>query len=92
MGKQIRMVIIFSLGMVLIASGVLNGQTFDVERRTRVYKNIDGTGLEMVIYEPQMSVDISLPAIVFFFGGGWVSGQPDQIGRASCRERVCVGV
>ncbi len=78
MGKHIGRGIILLLGMMLIAAGLLNGQTFDVERRTLVYKDVDGVRLEMVIYEPQMSVDISLPAIVFFFGGGWVSGQPDH--------------
>jgi acetyl esterase/lipase len=43
-----------------------------------VYKQIDTVSLEMTMYKPQVSSNVRLPAIVFFFGGGWVGGSPSQ--------------
>ena len=47
--------------------------------RTVVYKNIEGVELEMHVFEPKgWKATDSRPAVVFFFGGGWVSGDPRQ--------------
>jgi acetyl esterase/lipase len=51
-------------------------QNFQVEKSTLIYKEIDGIQLEMVVYQPQREFTLPLPAIVFYFGGGWVSGDP----------------
>ena len=44
-----------------------------------VYKTIDGIELKLDVFEPagHLSTDQS-PAIIFFFGGGWNSGDPKQ--------------
>ena len=46
---------------------------------TRVYKTVGETQLRLHIYEPpeRRNTD-KLPAIVFFFGGGWRNGSPAQ--------------
>lgn len=65
---------------VLIAiSGIFNfsaAQKFQVEKSTLVYKEIDGIQLEMVVYQPKSEFNVQVPAIVFYFGGGWVGGNP----------------
>ena len=44
-----------------------------------VYKTIGEVELKLHIFEPPgRDVKESLPAIVFFFGGGWVGGTPTQ--------------
>ncbi|WP_066835684.1 alpha/beta hydrolase [Rufibacter ruber] len=44
-----------------------------------VYKTIDTVQLKLKIYSPEgAGKSKSLPAIVFFFGGGWSSGSMDQ--------------
>lgn len=47
--------------------------------RSLVYKSIDGVDLKMHVFEPEghQSGDTA-PAVVFFFGGGWVGGTPKQ--------------
>jgi len=50
---------------------------FEVETKTIVYKEINGAKLEMDIYRPKVLMS-KMPAIVFFFGGGWVKGSPKQ--------------
>ena len=54
----------------------LQAQHFDVEKSGLIYKEIDGHQLKMVIYRPARLSELKLPAIVLFFGGGWVSGDP----------------
>jgi len=56
----------------------LYSQSYKVETSSFIYKNIDGVALEMVMYKPQVLTKLKLPAIVFFFGGGWESGNPSQ--------------
>ena len=67
--------VIFLMGFVFTQ---IYAQHFEVNRSSFVYKNIDDISLEMVVYKPEMSADVQLPAIVFFFGGGWVSGAPSH--------------
>ncbi len=49
------------------------------EARQEVYKSVEGTDLKLWIFEPEdhQATD-RRPAIVFFFGGGWRSGNPNQ--------------
>lgn len=55
----------------------LFAQHYKVEKSSFIYKTIDGVSLSMIMYKP-VSTTVKLPAIVFFFGGGWVSGDPAQ--------------
>lgn len=53
-------------------------QTYNFDESSFVYKTVDGIELEMVMYKPQINTSIKLPALVFYFGGGWVSGTPEH--------------
>lgn len=65
--------------LFLIFSGVqLLGQQNKFTTSNFVYKEIDGSALEMTMYKPVLSRPMNLPAIVFFFGGGWTGGTPGQ--------------
>lgn len=47
--------------------------------RSIVYKSVGDVRLKLHIFEPkEHSADDRRPAIVFFFGGGWVGGSPSQ--------------
>ena len=63
---------------IIFSVNLLNAQTYKVEKSSFVYKNVDGVALEMTIYKPKVPNGVQLPAIVFFFGGGWVNGSPAQ--------------
>lgn len=67
---------LFVLIAILGAHYFSAAQKFMVEKSTQVYKEVNGVQLKMVIYKPQLEFDIQVPAIVFYFGGGWVSGNP----------------
>jgi acetyl esterase/lipase len=64
---------------VLLLSPLLvlgNGTTPD---RELIYKEIDGVELKLQVFEPEGFQSLEKrPAIVFFFGGGWNSGSPNQ--------------
>ena len=72
--KKISGVILF----VIFPLSLLFAQTYEVKKSSFIYKNVDGIELEMVMYKPQHTNGSKLPAIVFFFGGGWVNGNPDH--------------
>lgn len=46
--------------------------------RVESYKTVGDVSLKMHIFEPVDSGTKARPAIVFFFGGGWVGGNPNQ--------------
>ncbi len=56
----------------------LSAQHFEVKKQAFVYKKVNDVSLEMVMYKPKMPTEMILPAIVFYFGGGWVSGDPSH--------------
>ena len=62
-----------------------------------VYKTVDGRELKLYILKPgDWKPADTRPAIVFFHGGGWVSGTPSQFNeqskRLAARGMVCVQV
>jgi acetyl esterase/lipase len=70
---------ILVLAIILIFTvNLLKAQHYDFEKQHVVYKKVDGSELEMIIYKPLFPGVVKLPALVFFFGGGWVSGTPDH--------------
>ncbi len=52
----------------------VSAQHYEVETQSFVYKQVDTVKLTMEVYRPSFQGNAKLPAIVFFFGGGWVSG------------------
>ena len=70
-------IFLFTLMSLLIAAGAF-GQSFEVKETSEVYKRVDGNDLKMTVYTPSVKGTAKLPVIVFFFGGGWVGGNPDH--------------
>lgn len=64
--------------LLTITATLVFSQEYKFDKSIFVYKNVDGVSLEMTMYKPQVSSNVRLPAIVFFFGGGWVGGDPSQ--------------
>ncbi len=51
---------------------------------TVTYKTVEGRGLKLFVEKPgDWKPSDRRPAIVFFFGGGWVGGSPNQFARQS---------
>lgn len=53
----------------------------EIERapsRMVAYKTMGDVTLHLHLFEPAASIARPLPAMVFFFGGGWVGGRPQQ--------------
>lgn len=53
--------------------------------RVETYKTVGETKLNVWIFGPQAAPDAARPAIVFFFGGGWRAGSPQQF-EPQCRH------
>jgi acetyl esterase len=62
------------------------------QSRTTVYKRIGATELRLHIFESNAAPrSSSRPAIVFFFGGGWNTGSPEQF-FPQCRALASLGM
>ena len=48
------------------------------DTKSETYRKVGETELKVWIFEPAQKSGKPLPAIVFFFGGGWVGGSPTQ--------------
>ena len=70
--------VVYIILFIGFSGAQLYSQIYKVEESSFVYKNIGGSTLEMTMYKPQVSANLKQPAIVFFFGGGWVKGSPEQ--------------
>lgn len=63
---------VFAKSYALVVPGFASDQTV-------VYKTVDGIDLKLHIFNPSGHQPTDKrPAIVFFFGGGWISGSPSQ--------------
>jgi acetyl esterase/lipase len=65
------------------------------ETETLVYKKVDGRELKLLVEKPAgWKATDRRPAVVFFFGGGWVGGTPGQFAKQSeyLATRGVVGV
>jgi acetyl esterase len=66
-------------GLLFIFNYLSFAQGVKENLRTIVYKNVDTTVLKMeVLYPSVLEKNKKYPAVVFFFGGGWVSGNINQ--------------
>lgn len=73
-----RFYIILFLLAVSLSAHALESKNFEPDE-SRVFKEIDATELKLHIFYPEdHQASDQRPAIVFFFGGGWVSGSPSQ--------------
>ncbi len=55
--------------------------------RSSVYKSVGDTQLRLHVFSPTGTSDQARPAIVYFFGGGWIGGSVSQ--QASRCEYFC---
>ncbi|MCM4155775.1 GDSL-type esterase/lipase family protein [Gramella sp. AN32] len=72
---------ILSLILVIFTALNLIAQNIVPDKKV-VYKEIQGDSLSLHIFNPQKTTKPTA-AIVFFFGGGWVSGNPKQFYQQS---------
>ena len=62
------------------------------DARVETYKTVDGVQLKLWMFSPENHQPTNcLPAIVFFFGGGWSSGSPQQF-EEQCRYLASRGM
>lgn len=74
---RIKHVSILALSVLLMQSAV--SQAVDFTSETRIYKKVGDVELKLFIEKPaDWKESNQRPAIVFFFGGGWVGGTPEQ--------------
>jgi len=60
--------------------------------RVEIYKTVDGTKLQLYVFTPDgHKLTDRRAAIVFFFGGGWTSGTPEQF-EQQCRYLASRGM
>ena len=57
--------------------------------RVETYKAVDDTALKIYIFAPAAATNA--PAIIFFFGGGWAGGSPQQF-EDQCRHFAARGM
>jgi acetyl esterase/lipase len=73
--KRGQIAILFFL---IFSGSQIFAQSYNFEKTSFVYKQVGGDSVEMTMYLPTISGNSKLPAIVFFFGGGWVGGNPNH--------------
>lgn len=63
------------LGSLMVIAGATSIHAQQID--SILYKQVDSTDLYLYIdYPPGYDASLSYPAMVFFFGGGWVGGTP----------------
>ncbi len=74
-------------GMILGAIAMNAGDKKDAPDKIITYKTIGGEKLALHVFEPAHGTKNAsgAPAVIFFFGGGWVSGSPAQF-HPHCRH------
>lgn len=80
---------------LLIAGVILASLALARGQETVVYKKVAGRELKLFIEKPPAwKADDKRPAVVFFFGGGWVGGSPAQFLKQSeyLASRGLVGI
>lgn len=79
MRRWLRIAGLCALGLagVVLAVGVALWLAFAPTREV-VYREVDGAALRLLLFEPEAPNDGPRPAILFFYGGGWMGGSPRQ--------------
>lgn len=73
--KSIFVAVVFLIAAPLFAQSSYPPKIMDA--RVETYREVDSTKLKLWIFG-KSEIKTPKPAIVFFFGGGWNSGSPDQ--------------
>ncbi|MEO0415146.1 MAG: alpha/beta hydrolase fold domain-containing protein, partial [Verrucomicrobiota bacterium] len=74
---------VFSLAVCILLIGlsaVAQNKTYPPKiegAKEHIYKTIDDVDMKLWVFHPE-STDEPVPAMLFFFGGGWSSGSPSQ--------------
>ena len=76
----LRTLVVFGVSASIVAgqTGDLRGQDKPQPTSKMTYKKVGDIELKLHVFEPQKAAAKARPAIVFFFGGGWVGGTPSQ--------------
>jgi len=83
-----------SLGLVLLVPLAATAAPYPpriADARVETYKMVRGTKLNLWIIAPRDAGTGLRPAVVFFFGGGWTGGSPQQF-EPQCRHLADRGV
>lgn len=86
--------LLFIMMICAYFSSIAQNGSFDELENTdvRIYKSVDGYDLKMSIMKPDTKVKKRrTPAIIFFFGGGWRSGDVHQF-EQHCRFLAARGM
>ena len=84
--KTMNKVTLLALLYLMTFHGITLGQTDGVVQEHRTYKQVQGYDLEVHIFSAEgMLGNGSNPAIAFFHGGGWSSGDPSEFDEACIR-------
>lgn len=83
-----RALLVPAFAMIAALSADAQQETFDKNTapspllmagtRSETYRKVDNSELKLWIFDSVRKADTTLPAIVFFFGGGWMNGTPKQ--------------
>lgn len=87
--KAIRYAWLLALAGVVSASALGEYPPRMEGARAETYKTVNGVSLDLYIFKP--AVASNAPAIVFFFGGGWTGGSPQQF-EFQCRHLASRGM
>ena len=81
--------IFFSFITFLVRPGYAQNE---ISSKIYTYKTIDTVQLNLQVYYPKkLNRKDRLPAVIFFFGGGWVQAAPNQF-RSHCRYLANLGI
>lgn len=72
-------ILFIGLLLCILSNGYASNNTPD---KKILYKVIDGDSLYFHVFEPTLT-EAPTPVIIFFFGGGWVGGNPKQFFQQS---------
>jgi acetyl esterase len=85
----LKSVVVFLIGLLGVVGSAYSQSSFHYPptmpgAKVEVCRNTDGVDLNMYIFQPDdFSPVKSYPAIIFFFGGGWNAGSPEQFLKQS---------
>ncbi|NND08621.1 MAG: alpha/beta hydrolase [Saprospiraceae bacterium] len=74
-----KWILILALVISVCSFGKAQSNLHSAASKVAVYKHVDGIDLKVWIFTPpKHKVEDARPAIIFFFGGGWRTGNPKQ--------------